>query len=477
MEHDVAMLTPEVCLLVGTVTCLLMGSFLARERQRWSRVVAVLALVAAAVTALVGPASPAMGSLAFQASYALDAPTTTARMLICAATLLVLLLGRDELAGDPRESEICSLLLAAALGAVVLAGASDLLVLAVAYLLASIPLYALVGLARTPAAAEAALKTYLLGALLGIVMLLGVVVLVALAGGSTYAELVSGLRSGQVPRPLVAVGVVATLGGLLFKAGAVPGHFWVPDTAQGARTALAAFATTVPKIGGLIAAYRLVDATVQSGAVQTGTVVAGIAAATALLGVLAAFGQDDVRRLLGWSTVSQAGFLLFPVAAAGRSDLAQPSLLLYLAGYAAANLAAFAVVAAEPHRRTREAWRGAARRRPWVGAALLVSLLGLVGTPPTAVFVGKLTTFTAAWDGGLAWLVVLGAVATAASLFPYLRWLAAAFAKAPADEDAGQVSRGPSSAAAAAVSAAAVVLVLGVGAGPLWTAVSGQVLR
>ncbi len=136
--------------------------------------------------------------------------------------------------------------------------------------------------------------------------------------------------------------------------------------------------------------------------------IALLAVASMTLGNLAAYWQSDPRRLLGWSTVSQVGYLLVPVAVAGHSDLALPSLLFYLAAYTLTNSAAFAVTTALPERREIESYRGLARARPWLAAALLAALLGLLGTPPTGVFVGKLTTAAAAFDGGAAWLAVRG---------------------------------------------------------------------
>ncbi len=149
-----------------------------------------------------------------------------------------------------------------------------------------------------------------------------------------------------------------------------------------------------------------------------------LAVASMTLGNLAAFAQDDPRRLLGWSTVSQVGYLLVPVAVAGRSDLALPSMLLYLGGYAVTNLAAFAVTAALPGVRDLSGYAGLIRARPGLAVALVVALLGLVGTPPTVVFVGKLTTATAGWDGGMPWLTVAVLANSLASLFYYLRWIA-----------------------------------------------------
>ncbi len=467
MQRDTLALLPEILILAGAVIVLLAGSFLPRDRQVVTRYGAIAALLLAAGAAVIGMTSPA--TTIFEGGFAVDVATGAARIIIPIATIFVLALGVDELCGSLRESETYSLMMLAALGALAMAGASDLLVLAAGYLLASIPLYALVGMSRSPGAAEAALKTYLIGALLGIALLLGVTILYGIGGSTSYFELRSTLSSA--PPAAVLAGIVGVVAGLMFKAGGVPGHFWVPDATQASGTAVAAFLTSVPKLGALIAAYRffemLPDGT-DAGAVDWPLLVAVLAALSMTLGNLAAFWQTDVRRLLGWSTVSQVGYLLLPVAVAGNSDLALPSLLLYLAGYTASNLTAFAVIAALPTRGSIDDYRGAAAAHPWLAGALVVSLLGLVGTPPTAVFIGKLTTFTAAWDGGLAWLVVVAAINTVVSLFYYLRWLAPMFARRPGNVRAPE-PRHPS-ASRAAIVGAILVLLLGIAAGPVLAA-------
>jgi NADH-quinone oxidoreductase subunit N len=460
---DSLAMAPQISLFAGAVITLLAGSFLPRTRQWVSRALAVGALLvcsSVAIVALVGAPRRV-----FDGTFAADDTTSIVALIICGATLLVIALGVDELQGSDRESESYVLLLLAALGALLMAGTTDLLVLIVAFLLASIPLYALIGLARTPVAAEATLKTYLLGALFGIGLMLGVTLLYGAGGATAYAELAKVLPG--ISPAIVGVGVVAVLGALLFKAGAVPAHFWVPDAAQGAGTWAAAFVTTVPKVGGLVAMFRLFDEVNPS--IEWPLLIAIVAAITMTLGNLAALNQTDPRRLLGWSTVSQAGYLLLPVAVAGASDLASSSLLLYLAAYAVTNVTAFAVIAAVPGLTTVSDYRGLARRHPWLAGALAISLLSLVGTPPTAVFIGKLTTFAAAWDGGFAWLVAVAAVNTVASLFYYLRWLAPAF-------DLGDISvefsaprpAGRRTALLGAVS----ILALGIGSGGLWTVLS-----
>jgi NADH-quinone oxidoreductase subunit N len=471
MTAEVLALLPEICLLAGAVLALISGSFLPRRRQWISRLIAVAALLAAAGTAAV--ALTGAPTTVFDGSYAVDGATGIARLVLALSALLVIGLGVDELAGGKQESESYAMLLLSTTGAVLLAGADDLLVLAVAFLLTSIPLYGLVGLARTPAAAEATMKTYLLGALSGITLLLGVTVLFGVAATTTYAGLAE--RLPAAPVAAVALGVVAVAAGLLFEAGAVPLHAWVPDAAQGAATTAAAFLTTVPKLGALVALYRFVE--VLPDGVAWPLLVAILAVVTMTVGNLAAFAQDDPRRLLGWSTVSQVGYLLVPVAVAGRSDLALPSLLLYLAAYAVTNLGAFAVVGAVPGVRELAGYAGLAAARPWLGGALLVSLLGLLGTPPTAVFVGKLTVAAAAWDGGSAWLALAVLGNTLLSLFYYLRWIGPTFRRRPAADD-GAVTAAPRPwAAAAAVAAGAAGLALGLGAGVAWTLLDVPLIR
>lgn len=457
-----ALLLPEIVLFVGGLVVLVGGSFLPRTRQWAARLVAATSLIVAVVVAAVDLSGPAQAAM--DGTFTVDTATGVARIVASLGTLVVLALASDEISGSPRESETYALLLFATAGTLVLAGADDLLVVVVGFLLATVPLYGLIGIARTPRGAEAAMKTYLMGALFGILLLVGVTVLYGVSATTSYAQLTD--RLADAPAGAVATGVVGVLAGLMFKAGGVPGHFWIPDAAQGAGGAVAAFLTTVPKIGALIAAYRLVVTLPDT--LAWPLLIALLAAASMTLGNLAAYWQSDPRRLLGWSTVSQVGYLLVPVAVAGRSDMALPSLLLYLAGYTVTNLSAFAVTTAFPGRDL-ESYRGMGRARPWLGASLVVALLGLVGTPPTVVFVGKLTTTAAAWDGGHAWLAVLVFVNTVISLFYYLRWIAPAYGhgRQPVNAAPSDFVAKPWSATTAVITAALSVL-LGVGAGLLW---------
>ncbi|MFE7203386.1 NADH-quinone oxidoreductase subunit N [Pseudonocardia alni] len=467
VDSDPTALIPEIALLLGAVAGLLLGAWTPRRRQWTIRVLAALAATAGlAATAVAATRPPEM----VFGTYVLDTATHTTRAIVLVTTLALVALCGDTVAGHRRETEFVVLVQLGALGSMLLGGAGDLILLFAAFLLASVPLYALAGWAKQGTATEAALKYYLAGALAGVTTLAGVTLLFGVAGATGYAGVAEGLTRG--PGGAAAVGLVAVLAGLAFKAGAVPAHFWVPDVADGTPPAVAAVITTLPKIGALVATYRLLDSAVPADVVDWPLLVAILAAASMTLANLAAFAQTSVLRLLGYSTVSQVGYLLMAVAVAGHAPLAQPALLFYLAGYAVTNVAAFAVVAATAQRSI-DGHRGLARRDPLLAIALVVALLGLVGTPPTAVLFGKLVVFTAAVDGGLAWLVVLAVLNTVASLFYYLRVIAAAFSTADNDHDgtagavdhAGSGSRSRPWARWTALGTATLSLLLGVGAG------------
>lgn len=238
---------------------------------------------------------------------------------------------------------------------------------------------------------------------------------------------------------------------LAFKAGAVPAHGWVPDVAQGAPLPSAAFLTVVPKIGGVLALARVVHLLPDdSGAPMA---VAAVAALTMTLGNLAALRQDDVRRLLGWSSVSQAGYALMGVAAVGRSDRAMPALLLFLAVYAVANTAAFAVVGWLRGRTHLDHYAGLVRVRPWAAWGLTLALLSLVGIPPLGGFAGKFALFTAAVDADLSWLAAVAVLNTVLSLAYYLRVIAATHLREPAGDPVHQFGGWSATATGLAVTA------------------------
>jgi NADH-quinone oxidoreductase subunit N len=266
---------------------------------------------------------------------------------------------------------------------------------------------------------EAGMKYFLLGAFANALLMVGVVLLFGVLGDSNYQALAQ--TATAPPTALAQLALALVLVGIGFKLGAVPAHAWMPDVAQGAPAPAAAFLTVVPKIGALLALARLLPLFPEE--YRWRLLVAAMAVATMTVGNLAALWQTDLRRLLGWSSVSQSGYALMAICVLGRTAQALPALLLFLAAYAAANLAAFAAVTELRGRTALDDYRGLAWQRSAIAAVLTVALLSLLGLPPLAGFAGKLALFTATLDAGYAWLAAVALVNTVVSLFYYLRVL------------------------------------------------------
>lgn len=248
MGSDVILLLPEIWLLVGALTVVFTGSFLPRRALGRTRTITVVALGGSGVTTIVQWAQYRGGGAptsVFAGSYAYDTATLTARLITVCAAVAIVLANTAELRASVRQAELLSLILLASLGTIVLAGAHDLLIVITGFLLASIPLYALIGLTATARAAEAAMKTYFYGSLFGIVLMIGATILYGVGGATGFDQIGAGLAAA--PTGPVIVGAVAVMGGLMFKSGGVPGHFWVPDAAQGGSSLAATFLTTVPR--------------------------------------------------------------------------------------------------------------------------------------------------------------------------------------------------------------------------------------
>lgn len=452
---------PELILLGGALALLPMVLFLPWRLQR------LAAHYSLVILALSGVLSAAMlgGSqtYTFFGTYSVDDSAVWGKLIIVAVTILTVALSYQWFDQDKRRGEYYVLLLLAALGGVILAGMTDLMELVLGMLLTSATGYVLTAFHRASArAGEAAIKYYLLGALTNGFMVYGVVLLFALTGTTVLGTMRADLSTADPLALIVAVALIAM--GLAFKLGAVPAHAWMPDVADGAPAPVAAFLTAAPKIGALIALARLV-AVLPESHIGWRPLVAALAAATMTVGNLAALRQEDVRRLLGWSSVSQSGYALMAVVALGRSDLAIPSLLYFLLAYALGNMAAFGVVTELRGLADRSRYAGLSRARPWLAFVLLVAFLSFIGIPPLAGFAGKLALFGAVIQSGYTWLAVLAIVNTALSVAYYGRVIAPMYFSAPGPDVAA--SLGPWARVAALVPGFLLIL-LGIIAQPLF---------
>lgn len=423
--------SPEIAIIMAAVLALLFAAFAPRRMQAGSALIA-LAGIAVAIVLVLGQLGETR--FTFSGTWALDGASLWARLMILLGTAFCILLAPGWFRTDPRHGEYYTILLLGALGAMAMAGAGDLLQLTIAVLLSSVTGYTLAAWHRDWALSiEAGMKYFLMGALANALLITGVTLMLGLLGNTGYADIAASLRLGTGLSPLLFVGFALTLTGVAFKLGAVPAHAWLPDVAEGAPVPSAAFLTVVPKIGAAIALARLVQL-VPPEFLGLRPLIAILAAATMTLGNLAAFWQDDIRRLIGWSSVAQAGYVLMAVTVLGLSPDALSALLAFIASYAIGNLAAFAVVAYLRGRTAIADYDGLAKRRPLVATVLVVSFLSLVGIPPTVGFLGKLALFMTTIDGGYTWLAVVAAANTVASLFYYARVMGRAYFNAPPEE-------------------------------------------
>ncbi|WP_254811928.1 NADH-quinone oxidoreductase subunit N [Streptomyces cavourensis] len=370
-------------------------------------------------------------------SYTADHFTLVIQAIVLGGAFLTALLSLDDTRKLPA-GEYGFLLLASAAGAALLPASRDLATLVVALEVASLPAFALVGIVRGDRrSSEAALKFFLSSVVATAVTLLGVSFVYAATGTLHLTEIAA--RLDDVPPALdtlAKTGVVLTLVGFAFKVAAAPFHFWVPDTYVGAPLPIAAYLSVVGKTVGFSGLILVTVVAFPSYADVWGPAVAVLAALTMTVGNVAALRQRADRdrsavRLLAWSSVAQAGYLLVPVAAAYSSDEQIGSTVAYALMYAVVNLGAFAVAAlvsrTHPGNRVDD-YRGLYATRPLAALALGFFLLCLAGLPPGIIgLFAKVTVFSAAVDAGLGWLAVVMAVNVVIALYYYLQWTAILF--------------------------------------------------
>lgn len=336
------------------------------------------------------------------------------------------------------QTEVYPLTMFAIAGMLLFPAANDLLVMFVALEVLSLPLYLLCGMARRRRllSQEAALKYFLLGAFSSAIFLFGAAFVYGFAGTLRFSEISEALTAqiGQEELLLTGVGLMAV--GLLFKVGAVPFHSWTPDVYQGAPTPVTGFMAACTKIAAFGAMVRLFY--VAFGGLRTDwqPMLWAVAIATMAVGAIVGLTQTDIKRMLAYSSIAHAGFVLTALVAA--DETATAAILFYLATYGFATVGAFAVVTLvrdSGGEATHLAkWTGLGKRAPILAGTFALFLLAFAGIPMTSGFVGKLAVFTAAVDGGATPLVVIGVVASAVAAFYYVRVIVLMFFSEPAAE-------------------------------------------
>jgi NADH-quinone oxidoreductase subunit N len=371
---------------------------------------------------------------AFAGSYTVDALTTFLDLLFISIVVLTILFAPDYLL--PRGlpiAEFATVLVFAMSGAMLLAGSTDLLLLFLGLELMVLPGYLLAGYHKTdPYSTEGAIKYFLLGSFSSAIFLFGLAFVWGLTGTTRVAGVADALTAivgGNEPLSAgLAMGLAFMTTGVAFKIAAVPFHYWTPDAYQGSPTPITGYLSVGPKVGAFALILRLFVEALGPLADWWLPVVVVLAALTMTLGNLVALTQDNVKRMLAYSSIAHTGYMLVGLAAYGAGQLQGLSgLLYYAAAYTFMNLGAFAVIAALQKRAgvtsSLETFSGLARREPVLSALMALFLLSLIGIPPTAGFFAKYEIIVAAVQAGgaVTWLAVLLVLNAAAAAFYYLR--------------------------------------------------------
>ncbi|MZF86852.1 NADH-quinone oxidoreductase subunit N [Streptomyces sp. SID5643] len=462
-------IAPPTIAAVAALVVLVADLFLPEHRKSllgWTSVAGLAAATAMLLPLLDGDRSTfCLTGDAAVCSYTADRFTLVIQFLVLGGALLSALLSVTALRDARKElpeGEYWFLLLSSAAGAALLPASRDLATLIVALEVASLPAFALVGLRYGDRkSSEAALKFFLSSVTATAVSLMGISFVYATTGTLYLTQVADRIQDvdGQF-QTLAQTGVVLTLVGFAFKTAAVPFHFWVPDTYVGAPLPIAAYLSVIGKAVGFSGLILVTVVALPSYADVWGPALAALAALTMTVGNVGALRQQATRaysavRLLAWSSVGQAGYLLVPIAAAAYSGDAEKSIgstVAYALMYGAVNLGAFAVAALVG--RTKSLNRVADYRGLYASSPLSALLLGffllcLAGLPPGIIgLFAKVTVFSAAVDAGLGWLAVIMAVNVVIALFYYLQWTALLF-RAPEGEPEKHRVPGPVTAAIA----------------------------
>ena len=421
MTSDFQIVLPEVIIAVYAMAALLFGVYTGKDKTAsllvWTTS-GLFVLMALWIGAGGDGARSAFGGMFIDDPFARFAKVT---ILLSAAAVLAM--SRDYmLRRDLLRFEYPVLVALATVGMMMMVSAGDLMALYMGLELQSLALYVIASLRRDSVkSTEAGLKYFMLGALSSGLLLYGASLVYGFAGTTLFSGILSTLSAG-VPLGLL-FGLVFVLSGLAFKISAAPFHMWTPDVYEGAPTPVTAFLATAPKMAAMALFGRVVHDAFGAIPGDWGQVVAALAVVSMFLGAVAAIGQRDIKRLMAYSSISHMGFALMGLAS-GTAEGVQ-AMLIYMAIYVTMNIGTFAfILSMEKDGRpvtSIDRLNMYSRREPLRALAMLVLMFSLAGVPPTVGFFGKVYVLKAAVDGGMAWLALLGVVASVIGAFYYLR--------------------------------------------------------
>src|SRR5919197_6157122 len=426
-------IAPELALAAAGVVLLLVVAFWPEARRG---VLALLTLVGLAVSAALVAWNWDLSEVAFGGAVSLDGITRYARVVLLAVGALTTLMAVAEGERSHAPPEVFPLLLFALTGMVLLAAASDLLVVFIALEILSLALYVMAGGNRRTTAQEAAMKYFLLGAFSSAFLLYGIALCYGATRSTNLAAIARATVSPEVDTAVLLAGVALLAVGFCFKVAAVPFHMWTPDVYQGAPPPVTAFMAAGTKVAGFAIFLRVFAGALGGLVLDWRPVIAGVAVVTMLGGSVLAIVQSDVKRMLAYSSIAHAGSLLIGMAADPTNPEGISASMFYLLAYAFMVMGAFMVV--QYASRLPEAGggpddggdarersslgdlRGLGRRHPWPAGLLALFMFALAGIPPLSGFWAKYYVFQAGINAGLTWLVVIGVISSVISAFFYL---------------------------------------------------------
>jgi len=437
---------PELSLVAFAIAVILLDLFI--QRKGLLAIISLVGLVASAgfTIAMWGGGS----QTAFNNMLAVDGFALFFKLLFLGIAALVILASVDYVSKFARfQGEYYALILLSALGMMLMAAATELISIYIALELTSISLYILVGFLKDPKSTEASLKYLLLGAVASAVLLYGMALIFGLTGTTQLGEIAQVIQALSLPdisaSPALILGIVLLIAGFGFKIAAVPFQMWVPDVYEGAPTPITAYLSVASKAAGFAIILRVFYSSFglpEWLSLDWGMVFAVLAAIGMTVGNVVAIPQTNIKRMLGYSSIAQAGYLMIGLAVVGVSPaadiLGRSGVLFFLASYALTNLGAFIAIIAISNKVDSDLikdYSGMGKRAPLLALALTLSLISLIGMPPAAGFMAKFYIFSAAVNHGLLWLVIIAVINSVISAYYYLRVVKVMWLGEPASEE------------------------------------------
>jgi NADH-quinone oxidoreductase subunit N len=427
------LMSPEISLLVMALAVILLDLFIERKRVLgWISAVGLILPFIFTIT-LWGTNDTAFGG-----ALVVDQFSLFFKLFFLVVTALVIFSSINYSRKFAAfRGEFYALLLMATTGMMLLASTRELISIFVALELTGIPLYVLAGFLRDEKSSEAGLKYLLLGAVASAVLLYGMAMVFGLTGTTYLSSIAAAVSAnGLVGNAGLLMGIVLLVAGFGFKLATVPFQMWVPDVYEGAPTPITAYLSVASKAAGFAVVLRIFYEALGPASVDWGMIFAVLAAVTMTIGNIVALAQTNIKRLLGYSSIAHAGYLMIGLAAA--TSTGSSAVMFYLACYAVMNLGAFIAIIAISNRIGSDEiadYSGMAKRSPLLAAALALCLISLTGIPPTAGFMAKLYIFNAGIDANLIWLVIVGVLNAVIAAYYYLRIVKLMYLGEPVSEE------------------------------------------